>query len=116
MRVVYLAHPCGDPALVRHLQNLDRAKRWFKWAIDQGVAVVADWILYCEVWDDFDGIDRELGLRHDDAMILKCDAMWLVGGRVSEGMARGARTALEAGIPVADYTGLGDEPPPKKES
>ncbi len=109
--VVYLAHPAGAATREQHLANLARAKRWFAWAARQGVAVVADWIIYCEVWDDFDPAQRWAGLAHDDAQIRRCDEVWMVGGRVSGGMARGRETAKAAGVPAVDLTFLGEEPP-----
>lgn len=111
MKVVYMAHPCGAPTKVQHLANLERALRWFRWIVDQDIAVIADWLLYCEVWDDFDDVRRSMGLDHDDAMIAKCDEFWMVGGQISGGMARGELTAHATGVPVKDLTGLGKEPP-----
>ena len=109
--VVYLAHPAGASTKEEHLANRARAKRWFRWAAEQGVAVVADWIIYCEIWDDFRPKQRVAGLAHDDAHIACCHAFWAVGGRWSSGMLRGRETARRAGIPVVDLTYLGEEPP-----
>ena len=115
MRVVYLAHPCGAPTKEGHLANLERAKRWFAWAVDQDVVVIADWIIYCEVWDDFAPVLRAKGLDHDDAMIARCDEYWMVGGKKTDGMLRGGVHAVSEGVKVVDYTGLGPEPPVGKE-
>jgi len=109
--VVYLAHPAGAPTREEHAANLARARRWFRWVAEQDYPVVADWILYCEAWDDFDPALRARGLSHDDAQIRVCGEVWLVGGRVSFGMARAIETATAHGIPVRDLTHLGDEPP-----
>lgn len=111
MKVIYLAHPCAAETPEEHEANLARALRWFRWAIDQDVAVIADWILYCRVWDDFDDMRRDKGLEHDDAMIALCDEFWMVGGRVSAGMYLGKGTAIAAGVRIVDHTGLGEEPP-----
>ncbi len=111
MKVVYMAHPCGAPTKVQHLANLERAKRWFAWAITKNAAVIADWIIYCEVWDDFDPELRAEGLEHDDAMIKRCDEFWMVGGKVTDGMQRGMKSASLHGVIVRDLTHLGKEPP-----
>lgn len=108
--VVYLAHP-GASTRWEHLSGLGCARRWFDWVARRGYAVSANWIIYCEVWRDFDQKLREEGLRHDDALIAKCDEFWMVGGRISSGMARGRETALTYAIRVRDYTDWGDEPP-----
>jgi len=101
---------------LEHSANLVRALRWFQWAIEQDVAVVADWILYCHVWNDFIPEHREKGLRHDDAMILKCDEFWMVGGEITGGMARGRETAKGGGVKDRDFTHLGPEPPKGEET
>lgn len=111
MKVIYLAHPAGADTIAEHKANLARAKRWFNWAARKGVAVIADWIIYCEVWDDRDPAMRALGLDADDAMICKCDEYWMVGGRISSGMDRGRSTAWAEGIEVIDLTSMGEEPP-----
>lgn len=116
MKLIYMAHPAGAPTEDEHRAHLKRARRWFNWiACHPDVAVVADWILYCEVWSDFDPIRRAKGLDADDAHILRCDEVWLVGGRISAGMRRASEVAVAAGIHVRDLTGLGTEPPAVEE-
>ena len=115
-KVIYMAAPCGAETEAEHCENLRRAHIWFMWCADQDVAVVADWILYAKVWNDFDPKMRAKGLDHDDAMIKCCHEFWMVGGKISPGMQRGKETAEQAGIPVVDHTGLGEEPPPWKDS
>ena len=111
-RLVYLVHPAGAPTREEHRSNLARAKRWFAWAAGQpGVSVIADWIIYCEVWDDFDPALRAVGLDADDAAIRRCDEVWLVGGRISAGMQRAAQTARLADKIIRDLMLYGDEPP-----
>lgn len=114
-KVIYLAHPAGAATIEEHRANLARARRWFDWIARQpGVVPTADWILYCEVWSDFDPVLRAKGLDADDVIISRCDEVWLVGGRISSGMARGVVTANAHGVKVVDMTGLGDEPPAKE--
>lgn len=107
MKLVYLSH-CysGDPA------NLDRAKRWFRWAwlTHPDTGFVADWILACEVLGESPEL-RARGLAFDAELIALVDALWLVGGHVSPGMAHERDAAVRAGIPVRDFTALGPEPP-----
>jgi len=107
--LIYLAHPVsGDVAA-----NLARARRWLLWCYRTrpDLAFVSQWILDCEILDDANPTDRQLGLEHDFAIIERCDAVWLVGGRVSAGMAMEAAHALARGIHVRDFTHLGEEPP-----
>lgn len=108
MNVVYLAHPvAGDVEA-----NLARARRWFRWATENypSMALVAPWIVGCELWDDADPIQRSRGMARNFAVIDVCDDVLLVGGRVSPGMLEEARFAEAVGVRVWDLTHLGDEP------
>ena len=109
MRVVYLAHPLSGDVI----GNLASAKRWVRWVETAypDFAVVASWIVECEIWDDSDPEHRAAGLARDLAVIERCESLVLVGGRVSEGMAAEQRWAMSRGIPVLDLTHLGAEPP-----
>jgi hypothetical protein len=105
MRVLYLAHPVsGDVP-----GNLLRARRWLRWAQTafSSCVVIAPWILALELGDDDANPEhRERGLARDEAVVARCDAVLLVGGRVSEGMAREAKVAKA----VVDLTWMGVEP------
>jgi hypothetical protein len=110
MRIHYVAHPvAGDvPA------NLARALRWLKWLADRDhdTTYIAPWIAaIMSGEDDSDPYARTRGLRHDCNVVRRCDAIVLVGGRVSSGMAIERSTAITMGIDVIDLTDLGDEPP-----
>lgn len=50
--------------------------------------------------------NREWGLSCDKAHIERCDEVWLVGPRVSPGMALERQHAVSCGIPTYDLTGL----------
>jgi len=112
MRVLYMAAPVGTGTAVRG--NICRAKRWLKWlytAFPEDV-VIAPWltdatVIYLMADDD---IGREKILRRCEAVAALCDAVLLVGGKVTEGMRREA----DACLVVRDMTRLGDEPPEGK--
>jgi len=108
MRVVYIAHPLGQGP--ERETNRARAARWSAWAALQGYAPIADWIILSGQWPETEEL-RARGLAIDVALVQRSDELWLVGGRVSPGMAIEADAAREAGIPVLDKTGLGPEPP-----
>lgn len=94
--VVYIAHPVSGNVE----ENLAAAKQWVAWAAGQGVSPVASYIPLCEVLDDADPANRELGMRCDFAVIERCDEVWLCGGYVSKGMRAEADHAERHGIPV----------------
>lgn len=110
MRVVYLAHPLG--AGLDRERNRENAARWVAWAtLAHGVAVVADWIVLAGVLAETPA-NRVAGLAADLELVGRADELWLVGGRISPGMALEAEEARRRGIPVVDFTRLGTLPPP----
>ena len=109
MKVVYMAHPLG--AGDDRERNRENAARWMAWLVDTfGVAVIADWIVLSGEWPET-AANRERGLAFDMALVGRCDEVWLVGGRVSEGMAMEAARAIELGKRVVDLTALGYHAP-----
>lgn len=105
--VIYIAHPLGHGE--DREANRDNAAKWVAWAaLYQDVAPVADWIILS---GQFDESHRDLGLACDVALVKRCDALWLVGGRISPGMHIEATVAFEADIPVYDLTHFGFQVP-----
>lgn len=98
MRVVYLAHPVAGA--VR--ENLALAKRWQRVIEERfpDVAVSANWIIECEIWDDEKPEERSRAMRRNKAILERCDELWAVGGHVSRGMNEEIAHAFEHGIKV----------------
>ncbi len=111
--IACMAHPLGAATPAGITANLERARRWFKWLLETFPTVdfSANWILWCEALDDMNHAHRARGLAFDDEEIKRMDAFWMVGGRISSGMARGRGIALAHGKRVVDLTHLGAEPP-----
>lgn len=98
MKVVYMAHRLG--AGPEREENRRIAAEWAAWLCEAyDVAVVADWIVLSGIWPE---TMREKGLAIDFALIARCDEVWLVGDRVSAGMALEAAEARRLGKPVVD--------------
>ncbi len=124
-RIVYLAHPVAAPCRCDFPElhdrevslvvacNCDRARRWLAWALREHpqMAFCVPWLPYMDALPEDGGENRARGLRDVSAMAARCDEVWLVGGRVSRGMAQERDAAHAAGRLVVDMTGLGDEPP-----
>jgi DNA-directed RNA polymerase subunit RPC12/RpoP len=110
MKVIYMAHPVsGDVP-----GNIERAKRWVRYLEEQfPVAVVASWITECEIWDDDNPEHRAAGLARDLAVLSRCEELWLVGLRISTGMAMERDHAIKKGLSVRDLTGEGSVEPPE---
>lgn len=111
--VIYLASPLRADTPEGVAENLARAKRWLAWVLQTFTHVhpIAPWIPCVEVLDDQVAENRWRGMSANLAAIERCDAVWLVGGRVSDGMRAEAEHARAQGLAVFDFTGTGAEPP-----
>ncbi len=109
--IAYVAHPVGPDGPER-VANLERVRRWIRWLIDTrpDLALSIPWLPYCEVLDE-SPINRQRGIRDGIAMLDRCDAIVLVGGRMSPGMVDELRRAAMRGLKVIDLLHLGAEPP-----
>lgn len=108
LRVAYMAHPYGgDP------DNLIAAQQWLKWLIKvrPEFAWNVPWIPYCQVLDDENPADRQRGIRDDLEILSRCDAIVLVGGNITQGMAKEVEVAKTADLEIIDLTHLGKAPP-----
>ncbi len=103
MKIVYIAHPLGQGP--DRDDNIRNATRWCAYLAEtRGIAPVASWILLASCWDES---KRDLGIAIDLVLVRACHELWLVGGRVSAGMALEAQAARDIGLPVFDLTHLG---------
>jgi hypothetical protein len=107
--VAYIAHPLGaGPDRERNRAN---AARWVAWiARTHNVAPIADWIVLSGEWEET-AENRERGLAIDLELVERCDAIFLVGGRVSPGMQQELHHAVLHGLKVFDLTAMGYEAP-----
>lgn len=112
MKVVYIAHPLTAVPASEMGVNRHFARQWMAWAWRQGVVPVAPWIPLTEAVPETPET-RRMGMQSNDAVIARCDELWLCGRRISGGMDEEARMAMRHGVPVVDYTG--SELPPEGE-
>lgn len=112
--LIYLAAPLRGESPTEVAENIRRAKAWLAWVLQTytNVHPIAPWIPCVEVLDDQIAENRWRGMRANLAAIERCDAIWLVGGRVSGGMREEAIHARNHGRAVFDFTEAGPEPPP----
>lgn len=107
--VAYVAHPVGADGPLR-VANLARSLRWVRWLVVQHEAVAFNipWHAYCSVLTE---TYRARGMRDNFAILSRCDAIVLVGGQLSPGMADELAEARRRGMSVVDYLHMGAEPP-----
>jgi hypothetical protein len=111
MKVVYIAAPLSADTREGIEENRARASRWAAWAaVVRGVSPSCSWVVLTGVLEETPE-NRERGLACDLAQIERVDQVWLVGGRVSSGMALEAAHAARCNVPVFNMTQMGEEPP-----
>ncbi len=95
-KLVYIASPLsGD---IEH--NLDLARRACRYAMTQGVIPFAPHLLYTQMLDDRDPVERQLGIDMGSQILSLCEELWLCGDRISTGMEGERKLAEEWNIPV----------------
>ena len=82
-RIVFICSPyAGDVEA-----NTRRARRYCRFAMEQGYVPIAPHLLFPQFLNDDDPIERELGLSFGNALLSKCDEIWVFGDNVTSGMA-----------------------------
>jgi len=97
---VFICSPfAGDTA-----RNLENARRYLKFAVEQGVIPFAPHLLYPQVMDDCDPDQRKLGLFFGIVWLKKCDELWVFGSYISAGMQAEIDKASKHRIPIRYFT------------
>ena len=78
---VYICAPLGGNVQ----ENLERATRFARYALQSGVAPVVPHF-YALCLDDADFKQREVGMSAGQSLLWFCDEMWIFGDEVSAGM------------------------------
>ena len=107
MKTVWVSHPvAGD---VRG--NCCRAQMWLEWCSEiAGIEARAPYLASL-LQSGYEERDRAAGLARCVVQIADVDEVWLVGGRISTGMALEEAAAIALGVVVRDLTCLGEFPP-----
>jgi hypothetical protein len=94
--LVYIASPfAGDTT-----GNIERAKSYCRFAVGKGCIPLAPHLHYPRFLDDGNKQERELGLFAALILLTKCDALWVFGDAVTEGMSREIAKAEKRGMPI----------------
>ena len=95
-KLVYIASPyAGDVK-----ENILAAQNACRYAMAQGAVPIAVHLMYPQFLDDSSPGDREVGLQMGIRVLKVCDELWLCGDRISAGMQRELKAAVQLGIPV----------------
>lgn len=95
MPLVYIASPFSGEVEA----NVERAKRYCKFAIGKDYIPLAPHLHYPQFLDDRDMEERELGLHFALILLGKCEELW-VFGEVSQGMADEIEKAERRKMPI----------------
>ena len=80
--IVYICSPySGDVE-----GNVAAARRYSRFAVEQGYIPIAPHLLFPQFLDDSRPDERELGLFFGNALMSKCLEVWVFGSRISSGM------------------------------
>ena len=80
--IVYICSPfAGDIEA-----NVEAARRYSRFAVDEGYIPIAPHLLFPQFLNDADPKERELGLFFGNALMSKCSEVWVFGSHISSGM------------------------------
>lgn len=94
--LVYICSPLrGDVK-----NNIQNACRYSKFAVEMGVIPLAPHLLYTRFMDDINPAQRELAMFFGMVLLGKCEAIWVFGNRVSQGMHAEIAKAKKHNMPI----------------
>jgi len=98
--LVYICSPfAGDVE-----RNIENARKYCAFAVKQKAIPLAPHLHYPQFMDDGDPAQRKDGLRFALILLVKCDALWVFGERISEGMKKEIAKARKKSIPIKFFT------------
>lgn len=98
--IVYICSPyAGDIET-----NVANARRYCRFAVEEGYLPIAPHLLFPQFLDDADAAERELGLFFGNALMSKCAEVWVFGNNISCGMASEIKRAMWKGYCLRHFT------------
>ena len=98
--MVYICSPYADNIEA----NTIAARRYCRFAADKGYIPIAPHLLFPQFLDDKKPEERELGLSFGNAIMDKCDEVWVFGSYLSTGMVAEIKRAKNAKYRVRYFT------------
>lgn len=80
--IVYISSPYSGNVEA----NVSAARRYSRFAVDQGYIPIAPHLLFPQFLNDNNETERNLGLFFGSALMSKCAEVWVFGSRISAGM------------------------------
>lgn len=82
--------------------NIDRARRYSRFAVDSKAIPIAPHLLFPQFMDD--DAERELALFMDMVLLGKCEELWVFGELVTEGMSAEIAKAKRKNMKIRYFT------------
>ncbi len=96
--LVYICSPfSGDIS-----GNIDRARRYSRFAVDAKAIPLAPHLLFPQFMDE--STERELAVFMDMVLLGRCEQVWVFGSHISEGMAAEIEKAKRKQIRIRYFT------------
>jgi len=83
--------------------NVKAAIRYCRFAIDKKKMPIAAHLLYPQIVDDNDPVEREIGTMYGLALLALCDEVWCFGKTLSAGMEQEIKEAKRLGKPIKHF-------------
>lgn len=84
--------------------NQRNARRYCRFAVDNGYIPLAPHLYFPQFMDDGNGAERDLALFMDIVLLSKCNQMWVFGERISKGMSIEIEKAKRKGQLIRWFT------------
>ena len=103
-RVIYVSSPfSGDTA-----GNAIAARKYCRFAVARGTVPIAPHLLFPQFMDDGNPEERRLAMAMNMRLLERCDALWVFGDRISEGMRQEINAARRRGMPIRYFSKEGE--------
>lgn len=98
--LVYICSPfAGDEE-----RNMEKARRYSRFAVRQACIPVAPHLLFPQFMDDSIPAERSISLFMGIVLLGKCEQVWVFGSTISVGMAAEIEKAEKKKIPIRYFT------------
>ena len=90
-------------------KNIENARRYSRFAVNEGMIPLAPHLLFPQFLDDDDPDERKLGLFMGMVLLSKCAELWVFGDKVSKGMGIEIEKAKKKGQTIRYFSDACEE-------
>lgn len=89
--------------------NIESAKKFCRFALESGQIPLAPHLMFPQFMTDDNPQERELALFMDIVLLGKCDELWVLGDKVTQGMAAEIEVAKKRRQPIRYFNSSFEE-------